>query len=132
GSSGRNQGRKDTASTASTTTKATFSSAGLDRWRSAASTASGDRPSVMASRAINEATTGGVTIAHQKIPRTANSPMAKKTPKNRSDGHGVLLPRHASTPTTAAAERKNAAPEKSRIVGGCHSVTNLVISGFVE
>src|SRR5438093_13235063 len=56
------------------------------------------------------ARTGGAASAHQKTPRTATRPSAKKPPSHRRDGQGPGRPRRASTAATASAERKNSAP----------------------
>jgi hypothetical protein len=75
---------------------------------------------------------GGPAKAHQKTPRVANRPMAKKIPSDTREGHGVGLVRRARIAAAARTDTKKAAPEMSRTVGGCHSVMNRVMIELLE
>ena len=72
-------------------------------------------------RSFDTPTVCNVLELFDAMPRTASSPIRKKTPSVRSEGHGVDRRRIASTAATAATEMKNVAPGYPRITGGCHS-----------
>ncbi len=73
-----------------------------------------------------------VPSGHHATPRSAYTPMTKKTASQASVGHGVGRPRRAMRATTANADAKNSIPGTLRSEVGCHSVIRAVTSGFVD
>jgi hypothetical protein len=71
-------------------------------------------------------------MAHQYTPRIAARAIARNTTSGSSDPHGTgrrtLAISSAATTTT---DRKNAAPVYTSMLGGCHSVIVLRMTGFV-
>ena len=52
-------------------------------------------------------------------------------PSQRRSTQPTCVDRRAKIPTTIATDRKNTSPLYSRMVGGAHSVTDVVIVLFV-
>ena len=78
------------------------------------------------------ASTIGATMAHQYTPRMAARAIARNTTSDSSDPHGTGLRTLAiSSAATTTIDRKNAAPVYVPMVGGCHSVIVLRMTGSV-
>src|SRR4029450_6386513 len=78
------------------------------------------------------ARTIGAAMAHQYTPRIAARAITRNTTRDSNDPQGTGRRTLAHTsPPPAPTDRKNAAPVYTPMLGGCHSVIVLRMTGLV-